>query len=553
MQITIGDYLLTRLKELGIDHILGVPGDYNLIFLDLIIQHPGIEWIGTCNELNGSYASDGYARIKGMSALVTTFGVGELSAINGIAGAYAEYVPIVKIVGVPAISILANQSLVHHTLGDGRFSVFMDMYKSITVMQTLLTKSNTAIEIDKALVECWQKKRPVYIGLPSDLVLEKIEAPTRPLDLSYPASNPDAVKECVERIARLLTKAQSPVILADLCADRHPMKELIEKLLAATNIPFANMNMAKGLIDESHPQYMGNYCGEFSSEGVREKVENSDCVITFGTLLSDLNTGGFSAKLNANTSVEIHSYYTRMKQSIYKEVVFCDLVPILIERLASYKYPGTIKKSARNHHSPKPIGLTHAYFWEKIFECLAKNPIVLAEAGTSLFGALQMPLPDGTKFISQTLWGSIGYTLGALLGAKIAAPERQTVLFIGDGSFQLTGQEVSTMMRHYLNPIIFLINNDGYTVERLIHGATMPYNDVPEWYYTKFPKTFKGNVHSLQVKTEQELEEVIKQIKSGELNKNQLAFIEVILPKMDAPQVLIDIGKAMAKRNKGME
>src|SRR3989338_10737001 len=163
-KITIGDYLLLRLKELGIDDIFGVPGDYNLGFLDQIAAYKGMEWIGTCNELNGAYASYGYARIKGVGALVTTFGVGELSAINGIAGAYAEYVPVVHIVGVPATSIRANKSMVHHTLGDGRFNVFSDMYADITMAQTLLSENNAAAEIDRVLTVCWLKKRPVYIA-----------------------------------------------------------------------------------------------------------------------------------------------------------------------------------------------------------------------------------------------------------------------------------------------------------------------------------------------------------------------------------------------------
>jgi|TARA_B100001964_G_C13900173_1_gene451295 indolepyruvate decarboxylase len=79
MKITIGDFLLKRLAELDIHHIFGVPGDYNLGFLDQIVENKDMQWVGTCNELNGAYAADGYARIKGASAMVTTFGVGELS------------------------------------------------------------------------------------------------------------------------------------------------------------------------------------------------------------------------------------------------------------------------------------------------------------------------------------------------------------------------------------------------------------------------------------------------------------------------------------------
>ncbi len=551
MQITISDYILQRLKELSIKHIFGVPGDYNLSFLDQIIAMPGMSWIGTCNELNGSYAADGYARIHGVGALVTTFGVGELSAINGIAGAYTELIPVVHIVGMPSTTIIKKKSVVHHSLGDGQFKVFMDMYRNVTVAQVLISKNDAAAKIDKALVECWQKKRPIYIGLPSDLVLEKIPAPKRPLNLNYPKSNKDAVKECVARIAKIISKAKAPVILADLCADRHPMKVHLESLLEKTNIPFANMNMAKALIDESNPYYIGNYCGEFSDPGVKDKIEGSDCVITFGSMLSDLNTGGFSAQLNLNTSVEIHSSYTRIKQSLYKDVFFNEVVPALIKQLNNYKYTGTIKKEKRQIDKVKNNKLTQNYFWNKVVDGLCPNAIVLAEAGTSLFGALQIPMPNRTKFISQALWGSIGYTLGALLGAKIAAPKRQSVLFIGDGSFQLTAQEISTILRHHLNPIIFLLNNNGYTIERLIHGPDMPYNDIATWNYTEFPKMFKGKVHTLRIKTRKELDNITKQMKSGQLNKNQFVLIEVMLEKFDAPATLVNIARALDKENLG--
>lgn len=549
MQITIGQYLLARLKELQIEHIFGVPGDYNLILLDQIIKYPDMMWIGTCNELNGAYACDGYARIRGAGALVTTFGVGELSAINGIAGSYAELVPIVNIVGLPPSTAVANNPLLHLNLGDGRFSVFMDMYRSITVTQTVLNKNNAAVEIDKALMDCWLKKRPVYIGVPSILVTEQIDAPNRPLNLTYPNSNPSAANECVERIAQLIIKAKSPIILADIGSARHPMKKLLEVLLDTTKIPFANMNMSKGLINESHSQYLGSYCGELSSNGVQEQVEHSDCIITFGTMLANLNSCGLLSKLHTNTSVEIHSTFTRVKQSIYQDVMFQDILPALTKRLAGYRCPVIIKKHEHPAVKATDLKLTHDYFWKKIAEALNKKSIVLAEAGTSLFGALQLPLPDDTTFISQTRWGSIGYSLGALLGANIAAPDRQTILFIGDGSFQLTAQDISTMMRHQLNPIIFLINNNGYTIERLIHGVTKSFNDIAQWDYLKFPTAFRGNVHTCRIQTESELEKVVVEIKSGQLNKDRLVLIEVMLPKLDAPDILKKIAGVIYKRN----
>ncbi|NGX55327.1 MAG: Indole-3-pyruvate decarboxylase [Chlamydiae bacterium] len=548
MKITIGDYLLKRLKELGIRHVIGVPGDYNLGFLDQIVNYEGLQWIGTCNELNGAYAADGYARINGASCMVTTFGVGELSAINGVGGSYAEYVPVIKIVGMPSLSTQERKAIVHHTLGGGDFNVFADMYSKVTESQALLTKFNAASEIDRVIRDCFIKKRPVYIGIPSDITYHEIEVEDKPLDLSYPKSNPDAIQEAVERVAKLIENSKCPVILADICAIRHSMKPYIDALIDKTGIHFATMNMGKGIINESHPLFIGNYNGDFSTEGVQKRVESSDCIISIGTVLSDFNTGGFTAKLNVNVTLEIHSNYVQIKHSVYPDLYFVDFFPNLTTRLSKTEFSTKVEKSQSPPYTPREIPITQVRFWQRISDYLEKNCVVIAETGTSMFGSLPMPIPDDTKFIAQTLWGSIGYSVGATLGTCLAAPDRQTLLFVGDGSFQLTGQEVSTMIRQRLKPIIFLINNDGYTIERVIHGPTMIYNDIQMWDYVNLPKIFGNDIiWTTKVSNELELEAALEETKK---HPEKLRFIEVIMDRDDSPEILKRIGKACAEANK---
>ena len=171
--ITVADYLISRLHELGIKHMFGVPGDYNLYFLDFVTQSKKMKWIGNCNELNGAYAADGYARLKGMSALLTTFGVGELSAANGVAGAYAEYCPIVHIVGTPKLSQQRQHVPLHHSFASGEFTDFIKMHSFITSGQAILTEDNPGKAIDDILYQSWITNRPVYIGLPEDIVDKK--------------------------------------------------------------------------------------------------------------------------------------------------------------------------------------------------------------------------------------------------------------------------------------------------------------------------------------------------------------------------------------------
>lgn len=547
-KITIGDYLLTRLKELGVQHIFGVAGDYNLGFLDQILNQVDLQWIGTCNELNAAYASDGYARIRGIGALVTTFGVGELSAINGIAGSYAENIPIVHIVGVPSTLTQQHKMLVHHTLGDGRFNVFAEMYQKITVAQAFLTQLTAAEDIDRALVACWLNKKPVYLSVPTDISYVSIDAPTEPLPLMYKPCDQKVVNQFVDQAYRLFERAAHPVVLVDCGAQRYPMKSLILNFLKQTGIPFASTGMGKAIINESHPQFIGNYNGDFSMPGVQDRVEGADCIVGFGLMRSDLNTGFFTAKLKADLTIEIHGDRAQVQQSAYK-VMFYNAIPALTRSFVDQK---DIKKrkifrpSFQQTDKPQDRFISQKRFWPQISAYLENNSIIIAESGTSLFGAMHMQVPDETIYLTQTLWGSIGYTVGALLGVCVAATDRPAVLFVGDGSFQLTAQEISTILRHQLTPTLFLLDNSGYTVERVIHGATMSYNDIQHWNYTDLPKIFGNNIWSVQVKTEKELAHALLE---RHQHKNKMACITVVMDKMDAPESLLKMAKLMAQHN----
>lgn len=549
MKITVGDYLLERLKELGIQDFFGVPGDYNLKFLDQIANTTGLEWRGACNELNAAYAADGYARIRGVSALLTTFGVGELSAINGIAGSYAEYVPVVHIVGMPASLVQAEKRIAHHTLGDGHYDTFLKMAKPVSVAQTILTASNAAGEIDRVLTECWLQKRPVYIGLPSDVALQEIELEDlQPLALFYPSSDNDAIKEVVERTASMIEQAKLPVLLVDIGAKRHGMKVLIEKLIAQTGLCFASMNLGKGLLNESHPKFIGIYAGNHSEASVQERVESSDCILHFGPLLSDMNTGGFSANLPTENRVAIYHNHICLQHACYDQVWLQDFMQALVTRLSNYSCSETPAPQQTEVCVPEADkAITQMRFWQQMSAFIKPREIVLAEAGSSLFGSLPMPISDGVTYVGQGLWASIGFTVGAVLGTSLAASERQSILFVGDGSFQLCAQELSTLLRYKQTPIIFLINNDGYTIERVIQKPEMPYHDIQMWHYSELPAVFGDGAWSAKVSTEGELQAVLQQARE---RSNQLRFIEVVMDRNDAPEGLLKLGESLARNER---
>lgn len=538
--ISIGNYLLLRLNQLGIKHIFGLPGDYNLLFLDQIVYSKNIKWINCTNELNASYAADGYAKLNGMGAIATTFGVGELSAINGIAGSYAERVPVIHIVGMPSTEIQKQKLIVHHTLCNKKFDDYVNMVKHITVAQAIISEKNAQKEIDRILEKSWKNKLPGYIGIPVDLFHKKIKVDIKPLSLRYSPSNKKTLNAIAKKTFEKLKKSKKPLIIIDLLAKRNAdLNKLILKFLHNTKLPFVNLNMAKAAIDENLPNYLGNYAGIISSPGIQKKVEASDCIIALGFLKTDINAvENINEPFSLNCFLEIHNQYSKIDNTTYNNMYCCDVLSEIIKECKKNKYQTKEKYSKSVEKTTKKKlsnTISHESFWEKMKSFLKPKDTIIVETGSSSFAALHFLTPKNSEFMCQGLWSSIGYSLGALLGACLAKPKNRSILVIGDGSFQLTAQCLSTIMRNKLSPIIFLINNEGYTIERVIHGWKMPYNDIQNWSYHELPKVFGKNYWSTKVKTQNELNKALMQAAKI---KNKLIFIEVIMKKTDVPILL---------------
>jgi indolepyruvate decarboxylase len=230
MKQSIGNFLLRRLQEVGIQHIFGVPGDYNLEFMQQLEDRGCPAWIGTCNELNASYAADGYARIRGLAALAVTYGVGSLSVMNGIAGAYSEHVPVICICGSLPLRSLERGEMMHHTLADGGRGNFYRAFSEVTAAQAQLSPENAVTEIDRLILTAWRRKLPVYIELPSDISYIEIETPDEPLRLTASLSNHERIQACANAILARLGTAHNPAFLLDLDADRFGVLGEIRRL-----------------------------------------------------------------------------------------------------------------------------------------------------------------------------------------------------------------------------------------------------------------------------------------------------------------------------------
>eukprot|EP01117_Protostelium_nocturnum_P010630 TRINITY_DN3827_c0_g1_i2.p1 TRINITY_DN3827_c0_g1~~TRINITY_DN3827_c0_g1_i2.p1 ORF type:complete len:581 (+),score=192.22 TRINITY_DN3827_c0_g1_i2:79-1743(+) len=548
-KFTISTYLFSRLKELGCDHLFGVPGDFVLNFFDRIGQSE-LKYIGCCNELNAAYAADAYARIKGISCLSTTYGVGELSAINGVAGSYAERLPVVVITGAPGTNKEAMGLPLHHTLGN--YAIPRDIYSHVTVDHFHLNQNNKHVaheEIDRVLISCIQNSRPVYIAIPQDLVDLPVPSPKISLREQLKVeTDEESLNEALEESIKMIENSKLPVFVADVGLKRAGLKKNFEKLLEASGIPFSTLMMGKSLIDEDHPQFIGLFMGESSRDYVKERIKESDCVVFFGMVKTDFNTGGFSIEIPRNKSIEVSEEKVRIRNHTFERVHMANFIDKLSEKITKRDTStlhvkkasdGCSHRKSIEYEAKKGEGITVSRFFTRMAHYIPENSIVVAETGVSLFAAAETMLPKNCEFIAQTFYGSIGYTIGATLGASIAAPDRKTFLFVGDGSLQVTVQDISTMIRYKSNPTIFVLNNDGYTIERLILDG--PFNDIQMWKYKMLPFVFGGK-EGEEAKTEDQLETVLSKISHKEFN-----LVEVFTPKMDATQSLVTAGKNMAK------
>ncbi|KAE8341980.1 hypothetical protein BDV24DRAFT_150769 [Aspergillus arachidicola] len=528
--IHLTEYLFRRLREAGLQAVHGVPGDYNLLMMDYIVP-AGLEWVGNCNELNAGYAADGYARVKGIGALVTTFGVGELSAINAVAGSYAEMVPVIHIVGTPKRVMQTRGAKLHHSICSGKpsdFTMFAEMYSKITVAQENLWDASTApAQIDRLIRECIIQSRPVYLQVPADMVTEPVPAAalSRPLDLTPPSNDPVIEQEMCDIIVERISNAKQPFILIDAGTSRYGLVSEADELVKITGFPTATTPFGKGIPDETLPNFHGIYSsvGEWTYVPY---VESSDLIINIGPVHSNVNTSCFTTIPNPNVSIAFD------QTSITIDGEVCNVFPKGVLRrvldhlhdamLSFWPYPNLPDpRSALTHISQASSAgaLTQDIFFKRMSYFFHPGDIILTETGTASNGGRDFIFPQNVSMINSGVWLSIGYMLGAAQGVALAqrnmGSQGRTILFIGDGSFQVTAQELSTIIRKKLSLIIFVINNDGYTIERLIHGMDAEYNDIAMWRYLDSPSYFGAPsddsypVFTTKVKTWGELDGVL--------------------------------------------
>jgi indolepyruvate decarboxylase len=532
-QPTVADYIVGRLAGEGITDCFGVAGDFAFKLCDAVARSEAIRWIGCSNELDAAYAADGYARVRGCSMLMTTYAVGELSALNGVMGAKAERSCVFHLVGMPTMRSQRVGQVIHHTLGDGVFQNFANISAQAACVSAVITPDNCVHEMERLIATARAESRPAYILVASDYAITPVAA-SDAVPYPKPASGPDLAK-AVAAIAERIEAARSLAILPAYTVARFKLQKSLRALVEVLGCPFAAMQMDKGVLSEAHPQFVGIYSGAASSPAVREAVEGADVVIDAGGVsFNDFNTSAYSSRIPADKLVTIAIDHVRIGDRIYNPVRMGDVFELLarsVRKNFGYRAP-TRQTTAKPGGKPSdPI--TAATLYPRYRDFLKPSDQIVIETGSTSSGIVPLPLPDGAEVHSQTLWGSIGWATGATLGIALADRSRRTVLFTGEGSHQLTAVDVGTMGRNGLKPVIFVLNNSGYMIERALEAnPDWVYNDLAPWNYHALPAALGcRGWFTAKVTTLGELDAALARAATGE----SASYIEVVAGKMDFP------------------
>jgi indolepyruvate decarboxylase len=554
---TVAEYTLRRLAALGIDRVFGVPGDYAFSVNNAVEVVDGLDWVACANELNAAYAADGYARIRGAAILSTTYGVGELSALNGVMGSRAHRLPVFHIVGMPSERIQHLRLITHHNLGDTRYDRFQEISASACCVSAVLTPDNCIDELERVIREALRQSMPAYIVISQvNGVMPVIGTPVagvRLAEVTRRRSDPTELAAAVRAISAKIAAAQRPVATVTTMTARYGVAGRAAEFIRTANLPVMLTPNDKGVIDESLPQFIGMYSAASSRPAeVRDVVAQADLILDIGgVMLTELNTGLWGDVLDTSGAVCIHDDWVRSGTDVYLNVAIADVLDALIAAVAPRdREPGPVLAELElTGTGDEPT--SSANFYPRLQRRLRGGDTVVIETGTCMAHLNTMRLPAGVGAEGQGLWGSIGWATPAAMGIAMAKASvgiamakasGRTWLVTGDGSHQLTLNELAVMGRYGVTPVIFVLNNGLYGIEDIISERGHAYDDLAPVNYHLLPEAFgcQGWL-TRKVSTVAELDAALDAIDAHD----GAAYIEVMIPDGESqplPEEVIDRG-----------
>jgi indolepyruvate decarboxylase len=537
----LGQFLFEYLYRRGVRHSFGVPGDFALPTFTWL-EKSKIKSITMTHEPAAGFAADAYSRINGIGLVCVTYCVGGLNVLNAVAGAYAEKSPVVVVSGAPGRKDREKDPLLHHKVKT--FETQRRIYDEVTVASTvLLDEQRAAAEIVRCVEACLRHKRPVYIEVPHDIVDREVPitgiAPTIP-----EKSDPHTLDAALDETLCLIRAAKKPVILAGVELARYRTAHLVVQMAERMNIPVAADLLSKSAIPENHLLYLGVYGGAMSSdEYVRKYVESADLVLMLGTFITDMSMGFYTAKLDRRRTVLATTERVSVQYHRYDSIQFRDF----LEALATAKIKRKRFTHPDPHALPKPLknaercdALTMVDVFRILSLHLDEHCCVIADIGDAIFGAVGIRSARQPQFIAPAYYMSMGFAVPASIGVAMAAKRLRPYVLVGDGAFQMTGVEISTVVRLGLNPIIIVLNNDGYGTMRKIREGS--FNVITQWNYSKICELV-GDGESTTASTKGEFDDALSRAQ----NSNHVCVIELKIPRTDVSDQLARIAAEVRK------
>lgn len=536
-------FLIERLENAGVRHVFTVPGDYVLEFVKELWDSQKIKVINNTDENHSGFAADGYARVNGIGCVVVTYSVGASKVINAVQCAYAERSPLIVISGAPGTNERNEPFLLHHMVRS--FNSQKKMFDEITCASVVLDNPATAgYEIDKAFEALHHYKRPIYIELPRDVARQPISYDVYKQGTpKAPPTDPENLQEALKEVTGWLQEAKNPAILAGVELARYKVSEQLVKFAERHEIPVATTLLSKSVINERHRLFAGVYFGAGSRESTRRLIEDSDCLLIFGDVNTDMTLCFRPASFKKRQIVWSNVEGLKIRNHTYTDIQFADFCKGLFKLELSKKWsPDLPPQKERLSFSPKTDAkITSDRLFQKINSILDKSHAICADIGDSLFGAMDLTVHHSHHFLSPAFYTSMGPAIPYALGVQTAFPDVRPIVLIGDVAFQMGCTELSTILQRGLNPIIFVLNNEGYTTERfLLDGG---FNDIRKWHYHKVTEMIGGG-RGCMVQTEDELEAAVKEA----LDSKDLFVINVVLGKKDISEGLRRMTEALCKR-----
>jgi len=543
---SLSQHCVDQLYRAGVKHAFHLPGDYSLPIYKQFHNSP-IKLIGTSSELAAGYAADAYARVNGIGLAIVTYCVGGFSILNAVAQAEAEKSPVIFLSGSPGIKERRQGMMLHHMVRT--FECQHKVFSEVTCANTVLRDPTRAgYEIDRVLAALKAHSRPVYIEIPRDMMDKPI---SYSLDQGSPyvsVSDEEVLNEVLDEVAEYINGSTNPVILAGEEIARFGLQDRLKKFAEKTGMPVATSLLGKSVFNERHPLSLGIYCGSISKEEVSRVVDQSDCLIVLGVMQTDVNLGFMPLSFGKKKIVLVTSEECRIRNSFYKGVVFSEFMEGLLT--SNIRQRSAMPIIEEREVPPFVVSQNSKITVNRLFQCintiLNKQTAVLADIGDSLFGSSDLVMHSMMQFLSPAFYTSMGFSVPGCLGVMMARPDLTPLVFVGDGAFQMTGMEFSSLCSAVESgqckaPKIFVLNNQGYSTERLILDG--PWNDIRNWNFENVPVVVGGG-KGYVVETEGDLDRVLAEA----LPSNEVCIINVKLSKHDISSALSRFGARMKKR-----